>query len=715
MIGPLAAVVPGPLAAVSPGVPVPSAGWADGSRFLPLVRLDDLIHALGEGGRRVIGPVVADGALRMAEIDHAAELPFGWTASSSPGVVRLERRPDHDRGARRAFDNATAWSGIKPWTFPSRVDALAVETRDDGSLAVRVESPESPPLAVLGARACDLAALAIHDRVLAGGPAVDPDYAARRADLFVVAVECAWATSTCFCSSMGTGPEVTSGADVVLAEIDGGFVARADSPAGLRLLGALRLEPAGGAQTGMAAAQVAATRASMAPGLDMAGVPERLLANLDHPRWDAVAERCLACANCTLVCPTCFCTGTATTSDLEGRASASARTWDSCFTAGFAQVAGGGSFRPKHRDRYRQWLTHKFGTWWEQFGSSGCVGCGRCVAWCPVGIDVREELIAIAGPATAPASVTDVVAAAAAAASAAFDPVDAPHLHSAARVLPMAPAALQPDSLRLEYVTGRIAEVRPETADTSTLVIATDDPALLAARPGQFVMVAVPAFAIPPISISRIRPDGLELTIRAAGPATSFLTRLRPGAELALRGPLGRPWPIEDAVGRDVAIVAGGIGLAPLRGLIDDVLAAPDRFRSIRLYLGARTPRDRLFVAELDALAAAGLDIRSTVDRAGPEWLGRVGVITQLFSGAKPTGANVTAFICGPERMMTAVADVLADLAVPPEHTWVTLERRMECGVGLCGHCQLGSRFVCRDGPVFSVAELGDDLRREGR
>jgi NAD(P)H-flavin reductase len=394
------------------------------------------------------------------------------------------------------------------------------------------------------------------------------------------------------------------------------------------------------------------------------------------------------------------------TSDLDGTASTAARTWDSCFTAGFAQVAGGGSFRPRHRDRYRQWLTHKFGTWWEQFGSSGCVGCGRCVAWCPVGIDVREELDAIAG---APTGQPHPAAPGVAGPAAPRSPII-----PGTRTLAMAPASLQPGSLRVEYVTATVVDVRGETGDTSTLRLRTDDPPLLAARPGQFVMIAVPAFAIPPISISRINPDGLELTIRAAGPSTSFLTRLRPGAELALRGPLGRPWPIEDAYGRDVAIVAGGIGLAPLRGLLDQVLARRERFTSVRLYLGARTPRDRLFVEEIDSLKAGGLDVRATVDRAGPEWLGRVGIITELFRGAKPTGANVTAFVCGPERMMTAVVDVLADLDVPPEHTWLTLERRMECGVGLCGHCQLGGRFVCRDGPVFSVAELGDDLRREG-
>jgi NAD(P)H-flavin reductase len=676
---------------------VPATTPAAAPAFLPLARLDELIAALRGAGRRVVGPRVEDGALGMAVIERASDLPFGWTVRSAPGAAVLERRPAGEPGAMRAFDNGPAWAGIKPWTFPSRVDALGIVTEADGRVKVEVAAPEPEPLAVIGARACDLAALAVHDRVLAGGPAGDPDYAARRRDLFVVAVECALATATCFCTSMGTGPEVQDGADVVLAEVDGGFLARAGSEAGRRLLDGLSLEPASEANRAQAVAQLAATRASMGTAVQADGLHDRLLANLDHPRWDAIAERCLACANCTLVCPTCFCTGLTIGSDLDGRESSATRTWDSCFTAGFAQVAGGGSFRPRHRDRYRQWLTHKFGTWWDQFGTSGCVGCGRCIAWCPVGIDVREELAIIAGP----------------------SPVQTP-LAPLAPVVPAVPPAegprppTAPATLPLGFTSVIVTAVAAETADTTTLRLETDDPSLLAARPGQFLMVAVPAFAIPPISISRIRPDGLELTIRAAGPATSFLARLRPGASLAVRGPLGRPWPIEDAYGRDVAIVAGGIGLAPLRGLLDQVLAERERFTSIRLYLGARTPRDRLFVPEIDALSAAGLDVRATVDRAGPEWLGRVGIITELFRGAKPTGANVTAFVCGPERMMAAVVDVLGDLDVPPEHTWLTLERRMECGVGLCGHCQLGTRFVCRDGPVFSVAELGDDLRREG-
>jgi sulfhydrogenase subunit beta (sulfur reductase) len=279
--------------------------------------------------------------------------------------------------------------------------------------------------------------------VLRAGPSGDVDHAARRDATLVVAVECALATATCFCTSMDTGPEVTGGADIVLAELDEGFTARALTPAGERIVTDLALSAPSTAQIETATEQVAAVRASIGDPVPTDGLAQRLRAAPDHPRWAEVAERCLACTNCTLVCPTCFCTSVSVSSDLDGRVGSTERTWDSCFTLGFGRVAGDANFRPKVADRYRQWLTHKFSTWWDQFGSTGCVGCGRCIAWCPVGIDVREELLAIAPPGTVAGPVPW--------------PPAPPAGHAPAPLATVEPA---------RYVRVEVAGTRRETADT---------------------------------------------------------------------------------------------------------------------------------------------------------------------------------------------------------------------------------------------------------
>jgi NAD(P)H-flavin reductase/Fe-S-cluster-containing hydrogenase component 2 len=676
--------------------------------FLARPDLQVLIDRLIAGGRRVIGPTVGDGAIVYDEIRSVDELPAGRRADQSPGRYRLDR-PVGDR----LFDYVIGPTAWKRFTFPPRIP-VTVGRREDGAVSVRPAQAPHEPAAFLGVRACELAALGIQDRVLADGPAVDNDYAARRADAFIVAVECVTAASTCFCTSMGTGPEVRAGFDLALTELDDGFIVRVGSPAGAELAAGLPLSPADAERRAAAAAAVAATRRAIGDPVDTVGLPARLMANLDNPHWAEVAERCLACTNCTLVCPTCFCTSVGQRSDLDGHESIAERAWDSCFTLGFAAVAGG-NFRPRVQDRYRQWLTHKFATWWDQFGSSGCVGCGRCVTWCPVGIDVRHELYAIAGSrsgARAAAVAGAAVAAEASVASVATEPT----LTVPTPAEPTPPPETGPEGrLDVHACIARVASVRPESPDTTTLVLAEVDPVIVAGRPGQFVMASLPAFSAVPISISRYRPDGIELTIRAAGPATTAITRLGRGDQLALRGPLGTSWPIEAAYGRDVAVVTGGIGLAPLRPLLDTLIAERERFAAIRLYYGARTWRDQLYGDELDAWGRrADLDVQLTVDRAGPEWLGRVGVVTHLFDRATWDGSNTVAFVCGPERMMHATVETLGDRWVAPERIWVTLERHMECGVGLCGHCQMGRYFVCRDGPVFNLAALDGVFGREG-
>jgi NAD(P)H-flavin reductase/NAD-dependent dihydropyrimidine dehydrogenase PreA subunit len=641
-------------------------------RFLPRAELDRLIGVLAEGGRTVIGPVVRDGGLAYEPITSAAELPHGWTDEQAPGSYRLRR------DGQRTFDVGPPAQGLKRYTFPSLAPLSVAQRGADGVATFTAVVPDPPRLALLGVRACEIAGLLVQDRVLAGGPFVDDDYRARRAAALVVAVQCTRSGSTCFCASMGTGPEVDQGCDIVLTELDDGYVAAAGSDEGTRILGRLGLEAATPSQTAAATAGVAAARAAQGRPVVVEGLRDRLMDQLDNPRWADVADRCLACSNCTMVCPTCFCTSVGLESDLDGVMTRTERRWDSCFTGDFARVAGG-NFRPRRQDRYRQWLTHKFATWVDQFGTSGCVGCGRCVTWCPVGIDVREELAAIAPP--PPATLTELP------------------------IIAGTPGA---------YVTATVRSVRPETADTSTLQLVPLDDGLLAARPGQFVMVEQPGFPPFPISVSRVADGALWLTIRAAGPATAAVIAAAPGVQVGLRGPLGRGWPIERATGRDVVIVAGGIGLAPLRPLIDAVIRDRDRFGNVLLAYGARTPADRLYVDELAAWADAGIVVSETVDRAGPDWLGRVGIVTQLLDQQDWSDRAVAAFVVGPERMMEATVAALRAGGLPPERTFVSLERHMECGIGLCGHCQMGPFFICRDGPVFAISELGDLFGREG-
>ncbi len=656
--------------------PTPSASpHGTGPWFLARANLGVLIDLLREDGRTVIGPTVEDGAIVYDEITSVDQLPTGIGDEQSPGHYGLVDHHD-----RRVFDYTVGPISPKRWTFPPTVP-LNVGRRDGKAVSFEPAEIDPPKLAFLGVRACELAALGIQDRVFLGGPYTDEDYRARRRNALVVAVNCTTASSTCFCTSMGTGPEVRGGYDLALTELDEGFVLRAGTPEGTDLVAHLPVRGADAGQMFRAAEAVGKVAATIGDPVPTAGLHDRLLAQFDSPEWANIAERCLSCANCTMVCPTCFCSSVVQRSDLDGDVSTSDRVWDFCFTAGFAKVAGG-NFRSRPRDRYRQWLTHKFATWVDQFGTFGCVGCGRCIAWCPVGIDIRAELLSIAPPLAARPE----------------------------------PARLQPVAATPGYyATARIVAVRPETADVTTLTIGDVDPAFLAGEFGQFAMVAVPAFPPLPISISRFGRDTIDLTIRAAGPATAAIIGLGLRDEIGIRGPLGSSWPIERAMGHDVVIVTGGIGLAPLRPLIDGLLARRDKFDDIRIYYGARTPSDKLYREELRGWAARGdIDVQLTVDRAGPEWTGPVGVVTHLFDRAEWDGSRSLAFVCGPERMMEATVDALEVRGLTPDRIFVTLERHMECGIGLCGHCQTGRLFVCRDGPVFSLAQVGDVFGREG-
>ncbi len=359
---------------------------------LDRAQLGQLVNALSSHGYRIVGPTVRDGAIVYDELASIDDLPVGWTDRQDAGIYQLMRRDD-----AALFGYAVGPHSWKRFLHPPSIRLWRAE-RTNGTWSIASEPEPAPRWAFLGVRSCELHAIAIQDRVFLHGAYADPTYRARRESLFLIAVNCGQAGGTCFCASMQTGPKATTGFDLALTEIVAAnrheFVVEIGSAAGAEILSAVPHRPAEPDDIQAADRIVLETTRHMGRTMPTDGLRELLTANIEHPRWSEVAARCLACANCTMVCPTCFCTTVEDVTDLTSEHAERWRRWDSCFTLDFSYIHGG-SVRASTRARYRQWLTHKLATWIDQFGTSGCVGCGRCISWCPAAIDLTEEVRAI--------------------------------------------------------------------------------------------------------------------------------------------------------------------------------------------------------------------------------------------------------------------------------------------------------------------------------
>lgn len=353
--------------------------------------LAKLFDALVQSGYSVFGPVVRDGAVVLEHIQSSQELPSGWIDEQSPGHYRLK-----PQAGSAFFGQTVGPQSWKKYLHPADIQLWSAERKNGTFRILNNEAVPDRPYAFLGMRPCDLAAIEIQDRVLTRDRYRDPIYSGRRNEAFLVVVQCTRSTSSCFCASLDTGPGAKQGFDLVLTELadekgTASYVIRAGTERGAKLLSELPTVPATtevlrGESEALAAAAQQQTRK-----VDTEGLKEALYKAFDDPRWEKISERCLTCANCTQVCPTCFCTTIEDANDLTVEHAERWRRWDSCFTLSFSYIHGG-SVRASAKARYRQWLTHKFAAWIDQFGSLGCVGCGRCITWCPVGIDVTEGI-----------------------------------------------------------------------------------------------------------------------------------------------------------------------------------------------------------------------------------------------------------------------------------------------------------------------------------
>ncbi|MBM4175479.1 MAG: sulfite reductase subunit A [Ignavibacteria bacterium] len=359
---------------------------------IEIKEIDALFELLRGDGYNLIGPVLKDGAVIYDEIESSSDLPIGWTDEQEPGKYRINKS-----GRNTLFEFTCGPQSWKKFLFPT-VQKLFEINKEEKNLFFKPIDEPPKKYAFIGVRACELNAIQIQDKIFTQGEFIDHSYKKRRENLFIIAVNCTSSKGTCFCTSMNAGPKVNNGYDISLTEVyqdySHYFISHIGSEIGKKFIEKINPSTPNEKEIQTAESLIQTTAAQMERKIDVSKIEDILFENFEHPRWDEVAERCMSCANCTMVCPTCFCTTVEDITDLTGTKAERIRKWDSCFTLDFSYIHGG-SIRNSTKSRYRQWLTHKFASWHKQFESSGCVGCGRCITWCPVGIDITAEINAI--------------------------------------------------------------------------------------------------------------------------------------------------------------------------------------------------------------------------------------------------------------------------------------------------------------------------------
>ena len=575
----------------------------------------------------------------------------------------------------------------KKYFFPQRETLV---TYNIGKGFSARESSDPKQTVIVGVHPYDIVALLHMDEIFSETKS-DPYYFEKRKASVIIGVNMQKMSKWCFAPYMGADT-IEYGYDLMLTDLGNRYAIAIGSQKGEQLLDkyAKGVSNALARDIQMVGQKKREVSAMCKQKLDFPPelIPE-MLSNFyaESAFWEKHSEKCLACGSCVLVCPTCYCFDVKDNPDLTLQYGERIRTWDGCLLEDFAKVASGENFRATRPTRYRHRYFKKGKYLFDRFGFISCVGCGRCGSNClpdianPVNLfnDMYHETKQNGVEVTAPA-VPDI--------------------------------NIQTEG-NIDYVP-RLATVtkkQPMTAMETLFEIKLDDDSELGHNPGQFVEVSIFGVGEAPISISSppTKKGSFELCVRKLGNVTTAMHALKEGDKVGIRGPFGHGFDPEQLKGKDLLFVAGGLGLAPLRSLFNYVLDNRKDYGKVTLLYGCKEPRELLFSDELVALSRRDdVEFKPTVDRC-PEtevWSANVGVITTLIPQIQFKPESVYAIICGPPIMYKFVIADLKKRNVPDDHIIMSLERRMKCGVGKCGHCQINQIYVCKDGPVFNYSKI---------
>lgn len=578
----------------------------------------------------------------------------------------------------------------KKYFLPQYETLMDFTLKDTGALDFKKPDPREPRI-IIGVHPYDIIALEQTDQLYLDSQK-DDFYKKRRENTIIIGVDIQRVHERSFARSMNT--HVTnSGFDLLLTNLGEKYAVTIGTEKGKNLLeNYAETQPASIADV----KKIEETRKNISSQftrklkIDKKDWPSVLAANYDHPIWEKRAEKCMECSSCTMVCPTCFCYDIKDEVSLNLKKGSRIRTWDGCLLRDFTLIGSGEIFRKDISERYRHRFYRKGSYLPERYGFVACVGCGRCSIAC---------LPNIADP-------CDVIN-------------DLSHFERSDEAgrffIKQETKTIEGGTIHIPR-SATIKQMKRLTENEMFFEIELDDKKPLGHIPGQFVEISIFGVGEAPISVSSGPNDSssFEIVVRRVGNVTNKLFRMKPGDKIGVRGPFGNGFDVKAFEGKDLLLSAGGIGIVPMRSLIQYVLDKKRRkyYKNVTILYGAKQPSEILFKEEIDKWCKIkDVKCELTVDQCVEDdcWTGCTGLITTLYPKIhldKFDSMNTIAVVIGPPVMYRFVIKCLETLGIPDENIYVSLERRMKCGVGKCGHCQINGVYTCKEGPVFNYDQI---------